>query len=290
MRIRHSAILSVTRVWATIAAIMANVMLPFLGCRSVREVPESASTRSADKGDIAITIVYDNNPGAEGLTPAWGFACIIQSPEKTILFDTGGDGRILLGNMQQLNIDPKQIDAIVLSHIHGDHTGGLPSVLRIRPGLPVYIPTGFPAEFKEQIRSLGGQAIEAEESESVCHGVRTTGTLGKGGIQEQGLCINTRDGWVLMTGCAHPGVADMIAEAKQATDGQVSFVMGGFHMGWQSKSKIEAVIDRFEKLGVQRVAPCHCSGARARKLFRKRFGNRCILAGVGNVFPFQTKH
>ena len=269
---------------------MANVMLSFCGCRPTREAPESSSERPSDKGDIAVTIVYDNNPGPQGLTPAWGFACVVQSPEKTILFDTGGDGRILLGNMQQLNINPKQIDAIVLSHIHGDHTGGLPSVLRIRSGVAVYIPTGFPAAYKEEIRSLGGQPIEAEESEAVCHGVRTTGTLGKGAIEEHGLCVKTRDGWALITGCAHPGVADMTAQAKQVTGGQVTFVMGGFHMGWQSKSKIDAVIDRFEKLGVQQVAPCHCSGARARNLFKKRFGERCILAGVGSTIRLHANH
>ena len=289
MRVSASAILLVTKLWATIAAITASVMLSCPGCRSTREAPESISTRSANKGDITITIVYDNNPGAEGLTPAWGFACIIQLPEKTILFDTGGDGRILLGNMRQLNIDPKEIDAIVLSHIHGDHTGGLPSVLRIRPGVAVYIPTGFPAAFKKQIRSFGGQLIEAGESEAICRSVRTTGTLGKGAIEEQGLCIKCRDGWVLITGCAHPGVADMAAEAKRITNGPIHLVMGGFHMGWQSNSQIEAVIDRFEELSIQQAAPCHCSGRAARKLFKQRFGARCTLPGVGSTFRFDSE-
>ncbi len=289
MRAGNSAILFVTRLWATIAAIMANVMLSFLGCRSVPKAPELPSTRSAEKGDIAVTIVYDNNPGTEGLTPAWGFACIIQLPQETILFDTGGDGRILLGNMRRLNIDPKEIDAIVLSHVHGDHTGGLPSVLRIRPGVAVYIPTGFPAALKKEIRSLGAQLTEAEESEIICRSVRTTGTLGKGAIEEQGLCIKCRDGWVLITGCAHPGVADMAAEAKRITNGPIHLVMGGFHMGGQSKSNIEAVIDRFEELNVQEVGPCHCSGRAARELFKRRFGARCTLPGVGSTFRFDSE-
>jgi len=288
MRTWNLVIVFLTKLWATFAAITANLMLCFLGCRSAKEAPETISTGPADKGDITTTIVYDNNPGVENLTPAWGFACVVELPEKTILFDTGGDGRTLLGNMRQLGVEAKQIDAIVLSHIHGDHTGGLSSVLRIRSGIKVYIPTGFPSASKEQIQSLGAEPIEAEESELVCQGVRTTGTLGKGAIEEQGLCINTRDGWVLITGCAHPGVANMVAQAKQATDGQVSFVMGGFHMGSQSKSQIEAVIDRFSELGVRQVAPCHCSGERARKLFKRHFGDGCKLAGVGYVFSFRT--
>ena len=281
--------LSVTRLWATIAVITTSVILSSPSCRSTQESPETTSTSAAKKGNITITIVYDNNPGPEGLIPAWGFACIIHSAQKTILFDTGGDGRILLGNMRQLKIDPEAIDAIVLSHIHGDHTGGLPSVLQIRPGVAVYIPTGFPAARKRQIQSLGGQPIEAEESELICDIAQTTGTLGKGAIEEQGLCIKCRDGWVLITGCAHPGVANMAAEAKRITNGPIHLVMGGFHMGRQSKSQIEAVIDRFEKLGVQQVAPCHRSGPAARKLFKQRFGARCDLPGVGSTFRFEAE-
>ena len=245
------------------------------------------SQPSSLDGDITMTIVYDNNPGQEGLTTAWGFACVIQGLEKSVLFDTGGNGRLLLENMRRLNLDPKGIDVVVLSHIHGDHTGGLSSFLRVRTGVPVYIPTGFPPAFKERVRSLGARPEEAIKSVGICRGVRTTGTLGKGAIEEHGLCVKVGKGWVLITGCAHPGVADMAAQAKQVTGESVHLVVGGFHMGSQPEAKINAAIDRFEKLGVQRVAPCHCSGDRARRLFRQRFGDRCILAGVGTVLQFE---
>ena len=79
--------------------------------------------------EMAITVIYDNNPYKEGLETAWGFAASITGTEKTILFDTGGDGSILLNNMQKLAIDPNGIDTVVLSHIHPDHTGGLNSFL-----------------------------------------------------------------------------------------------------------------------------------------------------------------
>jgi 7,8-dihydropterin-6-yl-methyl-4-(beta-D-ribofuranosyl)aminobenzene 5'-phosphate synthase len=58
---------------------------------------------------LRITVVYDNNPYKEGLTTSWGFACVIKGAEKTILFDTGGDSAVLLKNMKQLGIDPKEI-------------------------------------------------------------------------------------------------------------------------------------------------------------------------------------
>jgi 7,8-dihydropterin-6-yl-methyl-4-(beta-D-ribofuranosyl)aminobenzene 5'-phosphate synthase len=74
-------------------------------------------------GELRITVIYDNNPYKEGLITSWGFACVIYGAEKTILFDTGGNSAVLLDNMQQLGMDPKEIDVVVLSHIHGDHIG-----------------------------------------------------------------------------------------------------------------------------------------------------------------------
>ncbi|KPK48125.1 MAG: hypothetical protein AMK72_07490 [Planctomycetes bacterium SM23_25] len=241
---------------------------------------------ASKRGEIVITIVYDNNPGRSDLTTAWGFACVVQGLEKTILFDTGGDGRILLANMRKLGLDPNQIDAVVISHIHGDHTGGLASFLRLRRGVPVVTPTGFPASFQQQVRSQGSTPVEADGSVEVCAGAKTTGTLGKGAIEEHGLCAKTPSGWVLITGCAHPGVGDMAAKAKDVTTGPIELVMGGFHMGGHSDKQITSVVDRFEQLGVRRVAPCHCSGDRARTLFKKRYGERCTLAGVGAVLRF----
>jgi 7,8-dihydropterin-6-yl-methyl-4-(beta-D-ribofuranosyl)aminobenzene 5'-phosphate synthase len=79
--------------------------------------------------NISITIVYDNNPYKKGLETAWGFSCIVRGTEKTILFDTGGDGSLLIRNMKALGIDPKEIDLIFLSHIHRDHVGGLWNVI-----------------------------------------------------------------------------------------------------------------------------------------------------------------
>jgi len=250
------------------------------------EQQEATGRGSKETGDVVITIVFDNNAGPKELVTDWGFGCVIQGLEKTILFDTGGNGNILLGNMEELKLDPKEIDAVVLSHIHGDHIGGMPEVAKHLSGVPVYIPTGFPLQLQDHWRSLGLEVKEAGESVAVCEGAKTTGTLGKGAIEEHGLCVKTGEGWVLITGCAHPGVANMAAQAQQITGAPLHLVVGGFHMGGQPKARIEAVVNRFEELGIRRVAPCHCTGEAARKLFAERFGERCNLAGVGTVFRF----
>jgi len=93
---------------------------PFLFAAS----QEKATEPMIHGKDLALTIVYDNNPYDRRLETRWGFSCYIKGPEKTILFDVGGEGSVLLNNMDRLEIDPKTVDAIVLSHIHHDHIGG----------------------------------------------------------------------------------------------------------------------------------------------------------------------
>ena len=98
----------------------------------------------ASVDSITITVVYDNETLVNDLVPSWGFSCLVQGLEKTILFDTGGDGEILLANMEQLGLDPQTVQVIVLSHLHGDHTGGLTDFLRVNPRVTVYLLDVFP--------------------------------------------------------------------------------------------------------------------------------------------------
>lgn len=88
-----------------------------------KEEPKMASTIEHGPNDLTITDIYDNYPAQAGFTTAWGFVCVIQGTDKTILFDTGSDGAVLLANMAKAGIDPDVIDLVVLSHQHWDHTG-----------------------------------------------------------------------------------------------------------------------------------------------------------------------
>ncbi len=79
--------------------------------------------------NVTLITIYDNYQYNPKLKTGWGFSCLVKVNGKNILFDTGGNDSILLGNMEKMNIDPNQIDIVVLSHIHGDHTGGLTEFL-----------------------------------------------------------------------------------------------------------------------------------------------------------------
>ena len=96
-----------------------------------------------------IKILYDNK-AREGFKSAWGFSCLIEADEK-ILFDTGGDGSILQHNMQKFNINPRDIDRIVISHDHWDHTGGLSYLLDEIDDAEVFVLKSFSEKLKKEI-------------------------------------------------------------------------------------------------------------------------------------------
>jgi 7,8-dihydropterin-6-yl-methyl-4-(beta-D-ribofuranosyl)aminobenzene 5'-phosphate synthase len=232
--------------------------------------------------DLTITVVYDNNPYKEGLKTAWGFSCLVTGTEKTILFDTGGDGELLLNNMKKLAIEPKSIDIVVLSHIHGDHTGGLDNFLQKNSDVTVYLPESFPRKFKDGVKVHKAVVVDVEQCSKICEDVYSTGQLGVL-IKEQSLIIRTNKGLVIVTGCAHPGIAKIVNVSKGLMKDDILLVMGGFHLEWVTKGKIENIISAFKQMGVRYVGPSHCTGERARALFEKHFDKNYMKVGVGKV-------
>jgi 7,8-dihydropterin-6-yl-methyl-4-(beta-D-ribofuranosyl)aminobenzene 5'-phosphate synthase len=230
---------------------------------------------------LTLTIVYDNNAHRAGLRTEWGFACLVETGQNTVLFDTGGKGDVLMGNMAELGIDPQQIEAVVLSHAHGDHTDGLQALLEAGARPTVYVLASFPLSFKNEVRAYT-ELVEVKAPIEIATGVYSTGRAGTR-IPEQALVIEAADGPVVLTGCAHPGLVKMVRRARQVVDQDPALVMGGFHLGGASRSEIEAIIDELRQLGVRQVAPCHCTGDRARRQFTEAWGTDCILAGVGQV-------
>jgi len=236
--------------------------------------------RGEPETEVTITIIYDNNPFDRRLRPAWGFSCLAKLPQKTILFDTGGDGSTLLYNMRELGINPEEVNIVMLSHIHGDHTGGLANFLQHHSEVTVYLPTSFPQQLKEEIGLSGAKLVEVDEASELFAGAFTTGELGIG-ITEQSLVLKTPRGLVVITGCAHPGIVNIVRKAKEVGEDKVHLALGGFHLGGASASAIEAINEDLAELGVERVAPCHCSGDLARSLFKEHFGPNYIECGVG---------
>jgi 7,8-dihydropterin-6-yl-methyl-4-(beta-D-ribofuranosyl)aminobenzene 5'-phosphate synthase len=237
---------------------------------------------TVDVNNISITVIYDNNPYKEGLETSWGFSCVITGTKKTILFDTGGNGQLLLENMSKMGIDANDIEIVVLSHIHGDHTGGLEGFLKKNPKVTVYLPESFPKGFKKKITSLTAKVVEVDKQTEICKNVYSTGQMGTF-IKEQGLVLRAEKGLVVITGCAHPGIIEMVKTAKDLFDEQILLVMGGFHLEWATKNSIENIIKAFKDMNVKYAGPCHCTGNKARAIFAEHFGDNYINVGVGRT-------
>lgn len=232
--------------------------------------------------DIKITVIYDNNPYKKGLETAWGFSCLIKGTDKTILFDTGGDGSILLANMKKLGIDPKQIDLIFLSHIHKDHVGGLRNVIERNPKVIVYIPESFPDSFKKEVKGYRVALVEVRRSMKICEGVYSTGELGSD-IKEQSLIVQDERGLIVITGCAHPGIINVVNKVKDLLREDIFLLLGGFHLGGKGKGELKDIVLSLKKVGVHNVGPCHCSGDAAREVLKGEYQKNFINVGVGRV-------
>jgi 7,8-dihydropterin-6-yl-methyl-4-(beta-D-ribofuranosyl)aminobenzene 5'-phosphate synthase len=231
---------------------------------------------------LRITVVYNNVTHTPGLTTAWGFAAVIENGADVVLFDTGGDGPTLLANMERLGIAPESISAIVLSHIHGDHTGGLDTFLTRQPNVIVYIPRSFPAAFRRSVEQRGARVEVVRGPRHLFGNLYSTGEMGEGTI-EQALIVESASGLVVITGCAHPGIVNITRSASMYLGKDVYLLMGGFHLLGRQPEQIRSIVAALRQLGVRKVAPSHCTGDAAIALFRDKWAKDFIEGGCGAV-------
>jgi 7,8-dihydropterin-6-yl-methyl-4-(beta-D-ribofuranosyl)aminobenzene 5'-phosphate synthase len=236
-------------------------------------------------GTVELVVVYDNYSAQKGLQTAHGFACVIRSGDGPVLFDTGGSGQILLENMAALGLEIAEVDAVVLSHMHWDHIGGLDAVLAANPGVDVYAPAAFSPRFLLDVKTRAHLVVETAQAQRVVGRVWTSGVL-EWPLVEQALYVETDQGVVVVTGCAHPGVVELAQAAQRASGRQIQAVLGGFHMVGMSRAGIGQVIDRLRDLPVRSVGPSHCSGDASRDAMREAFGGDYLDIGVGTRLSF----
>ena len=243
------------------------------------------------KGELRITILYDNYTAAENVQCDWGFSCLIQGAEKTILFDTGTRHEILQKNIKTLKIDLGRIDMIFISHLHGDHIGGLEWVLSQKRDIPVFLPAMAGDEYLVKVRQWGGLPVRVKEQKQVCHHVFSTGEMPADfdpAFSEQSLVFETTQGLLLITGCAHPGIQAIVRRAPQVVAGLPRVVLGGFHLMRKSDEEIGSIIREMKAAGVQRCGASHCTGDHAVELFRNSFAERFLPLGVGAILIFDA--
>jgi 7,8-dihydropterin-6-yl-methyl-4-(beta-D-ribofuranosyl)aminobenzene 5'-phosphate synthase len=271
-----------------IILIMILIGLSVIGCaqqpKSEMESEEAISkleTTPKEKIGLTLISVYDNYQINPELKTGWGFSCLVKTEREDILFETGGNSGILLFNMKKMEIDPESINKVVISHIHGDHVGGLEGFLIESNEAEVYIPVSFPDSIRNMIESHGANFIDVSGTLKISDLVWSTGAL-YGPPEEQSLVINSGKGLIVITGCAHPGVVNIVKKAKgMFPEEKIYLVLGGFH------HPPGQVVGEFKKAGVEKVAPSHCSGDEIRELFKEEYQNDFIENGVGKIINIE---
>ena len=234
---------------------------------------------------MEIRVLFNSLSNAERLSVGWGLSFLI---DNRIIFDTGEKGDLLANNINKLNIDLSLVEAVVISHDHWDHTGGLWEVLKHRPGIRVYGCPEFGSDFKCKISGSSAKYFESKSFTRVDTGIYSTGEIFgiyKGAnISEQSLIIKTEKGFSIVTGCAHPGIIKIIEKVKaQLSIRGFYAVIGGFHLKDSSTKEIEQIVEKFRELKVKRVGATHCSGTEAENLFRQEYKDDFFSLKVGEI-------
>ena len=274
---------------------------------------------------VRVTTLVDNTVATRGLLAEHGLSLWIDTGECCVLFDTG-QGLTLTHNAAALGVDLNEAHAVLLSHGHYDHTGGLHHLLSARPGLDVFL---HPAALGVKFSTRGGGAprdigIPQVDREALSERAKLRWTVGPTRIGEhltltgpiprvvafedaegdffkdanactadplvddQAAFVETEKGIIVFLGCAHAGVVNTLRYVADITGGRpIHAVVGGMHLASASRPQVEAAIQSIVEMGVSRVVPAHCTGLVAAALLQERFGVGCSPVRVGVTLDFE---
>jgi 7,8-dihydropterin-6-yl-methyl-4-(beta-D-ribofuranosyl)aminobenzene 5'-phosphate synthase len=230
---------------------------------------------------MEIKIVAEASTKFQKLFIGWGVSFLVGND---LLFDTFSCEKVIKRNFLELNIDVKQLKYVVISHEHWDHYGGLWYILENNSDVKVYICSGFSEEFKAKIKKFNVSVIEVTNFTEIKPDTFTTGEIigeykGKH-LSEQSLVIRNKK-ISIITGCSHPKITEIIKKVKSCFSEQIYLVLGGFHLVDKPLSEVKQILSEFKNFGVEKVAPCHCTGKRAVALFKREFKENFIHVSAG---------
>jgi 7,8-dihydropterin-6-yl-methyl-4-(beta-D-ribofuranosyl)aminobenzene 5'-phosphate synthase len=242
-------------------------------------------TGDSPDGAVHVTIIYDNYQADPDLETDWGFACLVEYQDQQLLFDAGRKADLYKQNVALLHIDPKEIPTLFISHEHGDHTAGIPWITEVNPSIKCYLPATFEAKLRAT-NQLPPNSKGVSEPTHMYGPFYSTGDNFEA-FKEQGLVVKTKTGGVLITGCGHPGVVEMVTVARNELGIEIHTVIGGLHLMRTPGEKIEQISDALKKMGVKQICPTHCTGDKSIALLKEAFGEGYISGGTGKEIIIQ---
>ena len=277
---------------------------------------------------LKITTLIENMQDEKGqLTAEHGFSVFIETEKNKLLFDTGQSGAFIR-NAEILGINPADADAVVLSHGHYDHTGGVPLLIQnLKKKTPFYIGNEFfQKKYKRQedgtLRYNGNpfpkEMVTGHEL-AECHYIGDGVTKlsedmflfknfarvmenekvnpnflveTKNGIEtdlfadEIALGIKRKEGLILLVGCSHAGIGNILHQVTERMNIPVAAVVGGTHLVEADGERLSKTAEMFQHYGVKWVAVSHCTGEAGMNLLQKQFGGNFTVNRTGTVLEF----
>ena len=231
---------------------------------------------------MRFSIVFDNYEANKNLESFWGFSCII---EDYFLFDTGSNGRSLIRNMAKMGFDLNALKYLFISHPHWDHICGMDSVLDMNKMMTLFLPDSLSKLYIRDLKKLSREVKVIDKTPLKLFGkYYITGVMEP--IGEQSLVIDEGEFSIIITGCAHPGIVNIVKRAINMLNKPVLYALGGFHLMRSDEEEIINVVRELKALGVEYVTPTHCSGDLAIEIFKTQYGENYIPGGVGRIIEF----
>lgn len=275
--------------------------------------PPAAQTKETAN---RITVLVDAFSARSDVKKDWGYSALVEYAGRRILFDTGNDSALFKFNIDVLGIDLRNLDAVVISHRHGDHTDGLRYLLSVNPGVAIYVADdeyfggATPRVFFERrvdtlpphMRYFGGHVPDALPHGSpwkharlqrvsgvreIVPGIRVVSNVSSGRsfteTPELSLVVETPTGQVLLVGCSHPGIEQILKSVEGMTR-PVRLIMGGLHWLSLPDAEVERLAhDLANTWSVDSIAPGHCTGEVGFSVLSRVFGSRYRYAGLGSA-------